>query len=303
MLEQAKILRIFKLIGLLKNRSRSIENLASELETTTRTIYRYIVLLEELGFLIDKNWNNQYFIHQGIEEEDKNIYFTEVEAVLMRELIASSLPNHPLQESLQKKLFLHSELKEIPEQLLKARLGKLVVQLVEAINHRSQVILKSYHSGHSGMIRDRLVEPFDFGSNYETLIAYEPESGLNKHFKIERISSVLELDNNWKFEKKHNKPTSDIFGISGDESVNVKLSMSLKAYLLFREEYPKSIPFLEKSEAEENRYDFSGTVNGLKGIGRFVMGLMNEIKILAPEELKQYVFDIYQKSIEDYQSS
>ncbi|NNF35231.1 MAG: HTH domain-containing protein, partial [Saprospiraceae bacterium] len=104
MLEQAKILRVFKLIGLLKSRPRNIDMLAGELETTSRTVYRYIKLLDELGFIVDKDWHNQYFIHQSQDEEDKNLYFTEVEAILMKELISSSLSHHPLQESLQKKL-------------------------------------------------------------------------------------------------------------------------------------------------------------------------------------------------------
>lgn len=294
MVEQAKILRIFKLIGLLKSRPRTIENLSIELDTTSRTIYRYIKLLEELGFLIDKDWHNQYFIHKSVEDEDKNIYFTEVEAVIMKEVIASSLANHPLKESLMKKLFLHSELKEIPEQLLKARLGKLVEQLVVAIEHRGQVILKSYHSGHSGIIRDRLVEPFDFGPSYETVIAFEPESKLTKHYKIERISSVVELDKDWKFEEKHQTPSSDIFGISGEDMVQIRLSMSLKAYLLLREEYPKSIPYLQKSEEEEDRYYFIGPVNGLKGIGRFVMGLLGEIEIIEPDALKDYIREVFE---------
>lgn len=291
--EQAKILRVFKLIGLLKSRPRTIEILAEELETTSRTIYRYIKLLEELGFIIDKDWHNQYFIHKTQEEEDKNLFFTEVEAVLMKELISSSLAHHPLKESLQKKLFLHSDLKGIPEQLFKARLGKLVEQIVNAIDHKSQVILKSYHSGHSGIIRDRLIEPFDFGSSYETVIAFEPESGQNKHYKIERIGDVVELEKEWQCEKKHEKPSSDIFGISGEDSIEIRLSMTLKAYLLLREEYPKSIPFLQKSEEEENKYIFIGPVNGLKGIGRFVMGLMNEITIISPDDLNVYINDIY----------
>lgn len=298
MLEQAKILRVFKLIGLLKSRPRTIDMLADELETTSRTVYRYIKLLEELGFLIDKDWHNQYFIHQTKDKEDKNLYFTEVEAVLLKELISSSLTHHPLKESLQKKLFLHSDLKEIPEQLFKARLGKLVEQIVEAIDHKSQVILKSYHSGHSGIIRDRIVEPFDFGPSYETVIAFEPESTQNKYFKIERVGDVVELDKEWEFESNHEQPASDIFGISGEDPVEIGLSMTLKAYLLLREEYPKSIPYLHKSEEEENIYLFIGRVNGLKGIGRFVMGLMNEIRVIKPKALKDYIKEIFDKASE-----
>lgn len=289
MLEQAKILRIFKFIGLLKSRPRSIDLLAVELESTTRTIYRYLKLLEELGFIVDKDWHNQYFIHTSPEEDDKNIHFTENEAVLMKEVIASSLASHPLKDTLLKKLFLHSELKEIPEQILKARNGKIVNQLAETIQNKNQAILKSYHSGHSGVIRDRLVEPFDFSPNYESVLAFEPESKMTKHFKIERMGDVLELNKAWKFEKNHQTPSSDIFGISGDEPHQVELSMSLKAYLLLREEYPKSISYLSKSNNQEDRYLFVGQVNGFKGLGRFVMGLISEIDVISPNDFKLYL--------------
>ena len=60
MAEQRKILRIFKLISLLKGaRRRTPTELASILEISKRTVYRYFILLEELGFVLDVDFENQ----------------------------------------------------------------------------------------------------------------------------------------------------------------------------------------------------------------------------------------------------
>jgi len=57
MIPQAKILRVFQLIGLLKGGGRTIEQLAQQLDTTSRTIYRYFKLLQEIGFIIDQDFH------------------------------------------------------------------------------------------------------------------------------------------------------------------------------------------------------------------------------------------------------
>ena len=70
---QAKILRVFQLIGLLKTGGRTVSQLADQLDTTTRTMYRYFKLLGELGFVIDQDFHNKYFIHreEGENPEDR----------------------------------------------------------------------------------------------------------------------------------------------------------------------------------------------------------------------------------------
>jgi hypothetical protein len=52
----------------------------------------------------------------------------------------------------------------------------------------------------------------------------------------------------------------------------------MKAYLLLREEYPLSIPYVEK---KEDHYQFHGPVASFEGIGRFVMGLLDEIQVVG----------------------
>jgi predicted DNA-binding transcriptional regulator YafY len=74
------------------------------------------------------------------------------------------------------------------------------------------------------------------------------------------------------------------------------MRLSLRAYVLMREEYPLAMPYLEKGDTEEPRtYLFNGPVLNFKGVGRFVMGLADEITILSPTEFKSYVKDKIKK--------
>jgi hypothetical protein len=48
------------------------------------------------------------------------------------------------------------------------------------------------------------------------------------------------------------------------------------------------MPSFTKNE-NNKRYTFSGPVANYAGIGRFVMGLFDEIEIVGPEEFREYV--------------
>ncbi|HNC13228.1 MAG TPA: WYL domain-containing protein, partial [Cyclobacteriaceae bacterium] len=114
----------------------------------------------------------------------------------------------------------------------------------------------------------------------------------NKYFKLERIGEVVVLDKPYKFQKLHEKTSTDMFGISGKKETWVTLKLSLRAYVLLREEFPLSLPYLEKNENEEERtYTFNGPVLNFKGVGRFVMGLADEVTVTSPPEFKTYIKD------------
>jgi len=289
MIPQAKILRVFQLIGLLKSGGRTIDQLARQLDTTSRTIYRYFKLLEEIGFMIDQDFHGRYFVHreEGENPEDR---FTLEEISILRQLIQSGASGHPLKGTLLKKLALHSEAKELPEQFLKLRVAKMFRTLSEAVENKRQVVLKNYHSANSQEITDRLVEPFQFGEGFQSVLALDTKDKQCKYFKLERIGEVVVLDKPYKFEKMHEKTNTDIFGITGRKETWVTLRLSLRAYVLLREEFPLAQPYLEKEETEETKtYLFNGPVLNFKGVGRFVMGLADEVTVLSPDEFKQYV--------------
>jgi predicted DNA-binding transcriptional regulator YafY len=174
----------------------------------------------------------------------------------------------------------------MPRLFLKARLGKFVEQLAEAIREKKQVILKNYHSAHSNEIRDRLVEPIHFGDNYQSIMALDTSDKVCKQFKLDRIGDVILFTKPFAFESLHQKNQTDIFGFTGDANTWVTLELTLRAYLLLREEYPLSLPFLTK---EEDHYLFHGPVANFEGVGRFTLGLIDKIHVKSPESFIDFL--------------
>ena len=230
---QAKILRVFQLIGLLKAGGRTVQQLAQQLDANARTIYRYFKLLEELGFIIDQDFHGKFFIHRedGENPEDR---FSLEEVSMMRQLLQSGASGHPLQQALLRKLSFHSEARDLPEQFLKMRVAKLFRTINEAIENKKQIVLKNYHSANSQEITDRLVEPFQFGEGFQSVLALDTKDKQSKYFKLERIGDVQVLDKGYKFEQLHQKNATDIFGLSGRKQVWVKMKLSLKACVVER---------------------------------------------------------------------
>jgi proteasome accessory factor C len=282
---QAKLLRLFQIIAVLKAGHWTIRQLAERFDTSERTIYRYINLLEEVDFLIEKDFDNRYFIITS-EDDPSQSQFSVEETRLMKKLIQSGTDDNPLKNLLLKKLSLNSELDSMPRLFLKARLGKFVEQFAEAIRDKNQVILKNYHSAHSNEIRDRLVEPIHFGDNYQSIMALDTTDKICKQFKLDRIGEVIPFNKAFAFEHLHKKNQTDIFGFNGDANTWVTLQLSLRAYLLLREEYPLSLPFLTK---EEDHYLFHGPVANFDGVGRFALGLIDEVKIKSPDSFIDFL--------------
>jgi proteasome accessory factor C len=282
---QAKLLRLFQIIAVLKSGHWTIKQLAERFDTSERTIYRYINLLEEVEFLIEKDFDNRYFIVTS-EDDPSQSQFSMEETKLIKKLIQSGAGDNPLKNLLLKKLALNSEIDSVPRLFVKARLGKFVDVLAESIKEKRQVILKNYHSAHSNEIRDRVVEPIHFGDNYQSVIALDTNDKASKQFKLDRIGEIAETEKKFQFESQHQKNQSDIFGFNGDANEWITLSLGMRAYLLLREEFPLSVPFIEKREKD---YYFHAPVAGFVGAGRFVLGLMDDLTVIGPDSFKQYL--------------
>ncbi len=282
---QAKLLRLFQIIAVLKSGHWTIKQLADRFDTSERTIYRYINLLEEVDFLLEKDFENRFFIITT-EDDPSQAQFSIEETKLIKKLIQTGAQDNPLKSTLLKKLSLNSEIDSMPRLFLKVRLGQFVDQLAESIRNKNQVVLKNYHSANSNEIRDRMVEPIHFGDNYQSIVALDTQDKICKQFKLDRIGEIIEMQTKYHFEGLHKKNQSDIFGFTGDSNTWITLHLSLRAYLLLREEYPLSISFTERTE---DGYHFHGPVSNLDGIGRFVLGLMDEIQIIGPELFRDFI--------------
>ena len=169
--------------------------------------------------------------------------------------------------------------------------------LTDAITSSKQVFLREYQSAKSNEISDRLVEPFAFTTNYVQIWAYEPETKKNKLFKVSRIGKVELLEIPFQHKSKHKMGYMDLFRMSSDKLYPVKIKMSIRAAMLLMEEYP--LAEKEMIQISDNEWFLETKVYSFEGIGRFVIGLCDEIKVLESDPFKRFLSEKVGKLIFD----
>ena len=289
MIDQQKILRVFKFIRFLSHKPYyTKKQLAERLEVSTKTIERYIELLEELGYIPEQDFEKRWFIQIESFPSEEGVSFSLEESELLHNLLYGSTQDHPLRDGIMRKLFIQSELRPLSANLLHADNAKKIRQLTEAINNKKQVILKNYHSANSQSHRDRKIEPLEFSENYESITAYELDSSQQKVFRIDRIGEVEILDNTQNYKKT--AQSEDFFGWIGNEIIPIKLYLNDLAYRLLIEEYPATKPYTRLRDASHTYpYEFAGEVKHFTGVGRFVLSIPGDVLVIAPEGFREYL--------------
>jgi predicted DNA-binding transcriptional regulator YafY len=293
---QPRFDRLLRLLLMLSESfGQSTSQLAEHLEITQRTVYRYIETLRESGFIISRQ--DDFFRVDRDSPYLKSIsdllHFTREEAWILNKAILALDDDTLIKQNLARKLYAIYDIKGVPYPVVKKENSERVVALIRAIEERQTVILKDYRSPSSNSISNRKVEPFEFTLNYGFIWCYEPQSHTNKLFKTARIGKVIPAGEGWRFEDLHKPGETDVFRISGPVMTPVKLVLSLRAANLLTEEYPMAEEFL--SPGSGNNYYFSGPIAGFEGIGRFVLGLMDEIEIMEPEQFRRWLNDRVKK--------
>jgi len=289
-MDQPKLERLLRLMKMLTgNVSYTINDLADKLDMSKRTVYRYIDTFREAGFIVKKQGDvfrldksSPYF-----KDISQLIHFTEEEAYILKSAIESIDENNLLKQNLKKKLYTVYDYQILADTVVHKKDAKNVNLLVEAIENKQQVQLCNYSSAHSKTIRNRLVEPFAFTTNYIQLWAYDVEEKKNKLFNIKRIEGVQVLPQSWQYADKHETGYMDIFRISSFEQMPVKLKLNLRATNLLTEEYPLAEKYLTKINDNEWLLDIN--VCSYEGVGRFVLGLLDDIEILQTPKLVKFI--------------
>ncbi|MBR5197062.1 MAG: WYL domain-containing protein [Alistipes sp.] len=290
-MEQPKLERMLRLMKLMTaNVNYTVNDLAERLGTTYRSIYRYIDTFKDAGFVVQKLEGGIYKLGKEsryFKDISQLVHFTDEEAHIVNQLIEGLDDTNTLKQNLRRKLTSVYNCTSMATSIVKGRNATNVNMLLEAMEMRRQVKLRDYASSHTGVVRDRVVEPFGFTTNYVQLWCYEPESGMNKLFKISRIGAVVMLDEEWQHADNHAEGYIDIFRMTGFEQHRVQLRLGLLARNLLIEEYP--LAERDITQLEDGRWLLDTKVCNFVGIGRFVMGLAEDIEVLTPE------FDAYIK--------
>ena len=283
----SKLLRLMKLLT--GNVSRTIDQLAAELGITPRTVYRYIDTIREAGFVVNKLYGNVYAmgkVSRGLTDFKKLIYFTDEEAYLAAKMIEGIDNNNALKRDLQRKLASVYDCTSIANYIDNPANAANIEALNDAIKHKKQVVLKGYASAHSDETRDRVVEPFSFTANMIDVWAYDVEKADCRVFKVTRIHAVEETDTGWEFQAKHKVPKPDVFRMTGKINEKIVLQLNTRAKSLLVEEYPLAERDLHR---EDGKWVLRTTVQALEGVGRFVIGLAADVKVVEGNKLQEYV--------------
>lgn len=276
------------------NVSRTIDHLAKEMGITSRTVYRYIDTIRDAGFVVNKLYGNVYAMgkmNRGLSDFNKLIYFTEEEAYIAARLIEGIDNNNVLKRDLQRKLASVYDSTSIANYIDNPANAANVEALADAIKHKKQVILKQYESAHSDEAKDRLVEPIEFTANMIDIWAYDIDKDENRVFKVARIHEVEVTDTDWAFKAKHKALKPDVFRMTGTLNVPITLQLNTRAKSLLVEEFPLAEKDLKR---DGSKWLLKTTIHSMEGVGRFVLGLAADIKILEGDMLKLYVKE-YQK--------
>ena len=289
-MDQPKLERLLRLMKLLTaNTTYNVDQLAERLDMSRRTVYRYIDTFREAGFVIKKSGDCIRLDKESPHFRDISqlVHFTEEEAVILKSAIENIDDTNLLKQNLKRKLYSIYDNRTLADTVVRGKNAPNIRRLIEAIEEQRQVVLHGYQSAHGGEVRDRRVEPFAFTTNYVQVWCFDTEDGANKLFKTARIGSVEPTDTPWQHAEEHREGFIDAFRIHGERRHRVRLGLGILAYNLLCEEYP--LAERDVRPAGRGRWLLDTEVSSMAGVGRFVVGLLDDIRIVECPELTEYI--------------
>jgi predicted DNA-binding transcriptional regulator YafY len=299
-MDQPKYEKMVRLMLLLAgNYCLTVKQLSRKTEISVTTIYRYIDTFRAGGMVI-KEFEGVYRIDGSsplFRDLYELIHFSLAEIHVLKHGLDSLDDTNVLKEILRAKMHAGHNLKIMADIVVIHKNAANINRLTDAMSNHCQVILKDYASANSNTVRDRLVEPFKMEVNYIQAWCYEPESGKNKLFKIARMGGVDPTQQPWQWESCHEAGFIDIFRIHDTNTIRVQLKLNTRAAQLLMEEYPLSENYLTQPDPKGCQWLLDTPVCSMEGVGRFVLGLMDEIEVIGPKEFKRFLKRHMQQSI------
>ena len=280
------------LLMMIDGEGHTTTELCEVLGTTRRNLYYYLDFLREYGFLVNKVGTRYSLAPSSPFFRDiaRNVSFTDEEAGYLYKLVEAVQQRNVHTEAVRNKLRRFYDIRLFTDKRLHNRLLQNINLLHDAMERKRVVILKDYSSPHSRSVSDRQVEPFMLLNDGSDVRCYELSSHMNKTFKLSRVGEVrIVEDVKWSHEYMHKTVFTDLFLFSGEERYHVTLRLGQLAHNLMLEEYPLSANCLKPDGKDHWRLETD--VVSYVGIGRFVLGLAEDIEVIGDEGLKDYLHE------------
>ena len=279
------------LLLLAGNRGYTSEQICNRLDISRRNFYYYLEFFRDCGFIVEKIGGVYSIDRQSpfFTRLQERIDFTEDEMLTIRRLLEASNKSDAIAANLMKKLDRLYDFNILADNELREQAAHNVSELHRAIKFKRMVVLHRYSSPHSQTEKDRLVEPFMLMNNNNEVRCYELSSRMNKTFKVSRMGDVEVLEDEWMNEKHHRKMYTDIFMFSDEVKHDVEMTLGTLSYNILKEEYPASAKYI--STLPDRRWLLRLPVCSYAGIGRFVLGLFDDISVMGDSGFLKYLKD------------
>ncbi|TGX84182.1 WYL domain-containing protein [Palleniella muris] len=283
-------LQLELLLMLTENKQWTVEQMCERLDIGKRNLYYYLEFFKGAEFNLVKHGRYYSISRQSkfISRLCDIVKFTEDEAIMLKLLLDGADDRSAVVRSVKQKLARFYDFDIIENDPVRRRHAEMASRIYEAIKYRNVIFIRGYSSSHSHSVTDRKVEPFLLMNGGRDLRAYEPQSGMNKTFRIARMADVEILDEEWTYADCHRQMFSDYFNFASETLTPVRISMDRLAYNVLVEEYPRTENDVRE---EDGRWILATEVCSMLGIGRFVLGLYDHIDIIDSPELADYVKD------------
>ena len=277
--------RIFNLISKLStSRFYSVKELSEYFDCDENTIYRDKNTILNLGYDLEeysgkfkiKSYGNKNY---KLDEGENRVLKSALEVYKM-----SSIEKEIILKKLNRdNVILTPELLNLLTQL------EMVKSINYAIKHQRKITICHYQSTNpQSKSRDRHVVPLIYDENKQTFQAFEDHT--IKNFRLSRMKDIAIGDPFDMRQTKWTIPQIDTFGIAGDLSQSIELLLTDRATSLMREEFQEVNTFIQKIDHQHAfTHMIKLKVAGYEGVGRFVLGMMTEIKIISNEGFKDYI--------------
>jgi hypothetical protein len=274
---------IFRLIELLSNKPpKSVDTLISLTKNSKSALYRRLSLLKDLGFQLSKDSRHRYSIQQFDAHS-----LTLDERTFITGIIKVSDHSTAMIESIIAKLNVHQTIPD-PIKLTTLQKIKLLSIINFAIQHDYSLSILNYQSTSLNKKKKRNVIPIFFSNIQMSLYTYDLDVEDHRVYKLMRMGDV-ELGDKHHHYFEELDAVMDYFGFVGNPVYEVKLLLTQRGRSLLIEEVPESKNDITPSGDVKFPYRFKSVVCDYAGIGRFIMGIGQEVVIVGSDELKNYV--------------
>lgn len=288
--DYARLHKIFQLIRLLNTPpAKDVKQLVRRLDSSSSRVYEYLKLLERLGYKIQTDERHRKSLELSFPSSGKSVLEAN-DLAYLQEILQPLGGQSPQAAAILQKFNLNLSMIPLADVLPKLYANQIRQVIQTGIDNGWRLMLRRYRSLTSNTVEDRYVEPMEITPDYKYLIAWDLDKDRQSQFKLERIEDVDLLSKEVVTPGRIPSPI-DIFGLTSDEIPGhrwhqVKLELSPLAHHLIVEEFPLSRQFIRSNRQP---VIFDGIVRHWKGIGRFVLGLPGEIKVIDPPAFIDYL--------------